>query len=177
MSPLIALVTLSCAAHQQPAPHRVDYRHPPGGSPDSYSMVLDGVTYSSRASFTAAVATLPPHSRLVWYSGCIAFDEIPLGPAPRMTIPEFKSFCSNHRIRFDYQCGLLPDPLITKTFSVSRALRSERTDARQWLETQGVTFPPKATARWDARKQQLTARNTQENLELIALIIEHTKPK
>ena len=155
----------------------MDYRHPPGGGDNSYSMVLDGVTYSNRASFTAAVATLPPRSRLAWYSGCLVFDEIPLGPAPRMTIPEFKAFCSSHRIRFDYQCGLLPDPLITKTLSVSRPLFPERTDARQWLETQGVTFPPKAFARWDARKQTLTVRNSENNLDLIALIIQPAKPE
>jgi len=94
-----------------------------------------------------------------------------------MTIPEFKAFCSNHRIRFDYQCGLLPSPLIAKTFLVSRPLLPEHTNARQWLETQGVTFPPKASACWDERKQNLAVRNTEENLDLIALISEHTNSK
>jgi hypothetical protein len=151
------------------------YYQPSGGGANSYSMVLDGVIYPTRESFTAAVVTLPPRSRLVWRSGCNFFDEIPLGPAPRMTVREFKAFCSSHQIRFEYLYGLYPDPLRTETFSVSGPLCPKDTSIRHWLETQGVAFPPKAFARWDSGNQRLTVRNTDDNLSLIPLIIEHVR--
>jgi hypothetical protein len=76
---LFALATLSCAAGEQPAAHKLDYRRRAAGD---YTMVLDGAEYTTRDTFTAAIAKLPPRSRLTWNSGCTAFDDIPLGAAP-----------------------------------------------------------------------------------------------
>ena len=172
---LISLVTLSCAADERPATYRLGYRHPPGGGADNYAMILDGVDYTTRDAFTAAVAKLPPRSRLSWDTGCIAFEEIPLGPAPRMSIAAFKAFCSSRGIRFDYHCGLAASPLMSRTFSFTTGLVTQRIDAREWLQARGVTFPPGTSARWQPKKHRLAVRNTEENIDLIALIIEHTE--
>lgn len=171
----LALVTLSCATGERPVAHKLSYRHPTGGGVNDYSMMLDGVTYAHRDTFLAAVANLPPRSRLNWYSGCICFEEIPLGPSPRMSIPAFKAFCRSHRIRFEYQCGFRPEPLVTKSFPVSRSLVAAHPDARTWLEAQGVPFPPKASARWDFAKQRLVVCHDAQNLDLVAYLLEYAE--
>ena len=171
----IALVMLSCASGEHPTAHRLGYRHPPGNNPNNYTMILDGVDYADRNAFTTAVAKLPPRSQLVWSSGCIVFDEIPLGSAPRLTISAFKAFCHSHHIRFDYYCGMAPNPLITRTFVVSQPLPA--TDARKWLEARGVQFVPEGSAHWNTTNPSLTAHNTEDQLNLIALILEHINSK
>jgi hypothetical protein len=94
-----------------------------------------------------------------------------------MSITAFKAFCRERRIRFDYDCGLAADPLITKTFSVRAALAAERTGAREWLQARGVTFPPGSFARWQPTKRTLAVCNTQENLDLIELLLQTPQPK
>ena len=135
-------------------------------------MILDGTTYYEHDAFMAAVAKLPPRSRLNWNSGCIVFREIQIGSAPPMSIPAFKAFCRSHRIRFDYQCGLPADPLLTKSFSVPRSFAAAHKDPRQWLESQGVAFPSNSFARWGITKKRLIVRNSVQELELTATIIE-----
>jgi hypothetical protein len=126
---------------------------------------------------TGAVAKLPPRSRLTWDSGCIGFDDIPLGPAPRMSISAFKAFCNDRGIRFEYRCGLPAGPLVTKTFKIPPALAAEATDARAWLQGRGVTFPSGSSARWKPANQTLAVINTRENLDLIELLIPAPQPK
>jgi hypothetical protein len=174
---LIALATLSCAADQHPMAYRLNYHHPSGGGPNDYVMILAGADYTARDAFLAAVAKLPPRSRLTWDSGCIGFDDIPLGSAPRMSIAAFKAFCRDRGIRFDYRCGLSTAPLITKTFSVSSALAAERTDPQDWLQARGVTFPAGSSARWQPARQALAVRNTEENVDLIGLLVQTPKPR
>ncbi len=94
-----------------------------------------------------------------------------------MTISEFEAFCSSHRIRFEYQPGFPSEPLLTKTFRVSPAQSKPGGDARKWLESYGVTFSPNASARWNAKEQTLTVKNTEDNLNLVERIIEVTKSR
>jgi hypothetical protein len=94
-----------------------------------------------------------------------------------MLTDAFKEFCSDRGIRFDYRCGLPAPPLITKIFTISSTLAVEHTDAREWLQARGVTFPTGSSARWQPAKHTLAVRNTEENLDLIELLVQTTKPK
>jgi len=51
---------------------------------------------------------------------------------------------------------------------------SARTTAKDFLESQGVQFPPGATASFNAGGGKLTVRNTQENLDLIDALVENS---
>jgi len=180
---LLASILTACAMADRSPAYNISFAHPPGLRTDDYTLYLNGVAYTDLRKFTEAVAQLPAGSRLVWSSGCFAFSEIPLGPVPRMMIPEFKAFCKRHHIRFNYYCGYEQTTLSTKSFHApnmpfsSGPKKGGGMEAQQWLESQGVEFPKRSFAHWNPSKHELTVRSTTQNLEIVALIVESNRSK
>jgi len=175
----VLVVTISTAASgAEPKIHRLDSLSSSDRSPSKDAMILDGKKYTSLDALLNAIAALPRRSHVIWHSGCIGFDCIPLGPLPRISIAEFKEQCRKRGIRFDYICGLPVEPLVTRKFVLPQSILhspdgdSIRADARKWLYDQGVVFGKDSYAHWWPISKTLVARNTLEQLDLIAAIIE-----
>ncbi len=173
---LASLLLTSCATNKPLAVYRLDCSIHQVEGPMSITHIRHDV-YASLPALKAAVSRLPAGSRLVWDTGCIGFTEIPMGTAPRMRIPEFKKYCRNHRIKFEYSCGLPPESLYTKTFNVSNKPVPGQSnqitfDAKVWLEKEGVLFPPGGFARWQPRKKRLIVRSSEEQLDFVLSILQ-----
>ncbi len=60
--------------------------------------------FGTLEEFKSFVSALPRGSVVRWNSGCFRYDVIPLAHG-RMSIEEFKEYCSQHAIEFQYVCG------------------------------------------------------------------------
>jgi hypothetical protein len=74
------------------------------------------------------------------------------------------------------------DTLVSKTWKVParifKGANGERMDARDYLTTAGITFPPGSSAIYLPDSSRLVVKNTQENLDQIDMIVEsgHMSP-
>lgn len=113
---------------------------------------------------------------------------------PLRTALEYIAQAANLKIKVEpYAVAIVPlneptDILITKEYRVqpdfitnvpsaggelsAEGVAAARTSAREFLEAQGVTFPPGATANYLPSSSKLIVRNTQENLDLIDNLVE-----
>jgi hypothetical protein len=110
VAPIIAIMLFASGALEAATPKMSILKLGGNGIAGSDSwMTLDGVKYSDQAALKAAVAKLPTGRRLEWFSGCIQYSDLPLGPEPRIDIEEFTKFCEAHRVHFTYHCGMPVD--------------------------------------------------------------------
>ncbi len=64
------------------------------------------------------------------------------------------------------------DEFITKEYQVPKGLFTGTQTAREYLETSGVTFPPGASAKYDASNGKLAVHNTTSNIDLTDQIVD-----
>ncbi|MCX6904997.1 MAG: hypothetical protein NTW03_16265, partial [Verrucomicrobia bacterium] len=57
--------------------------------------------FGTLEAFKAFIVTLPPGSVVLWDSGCIRYEMIPLAHSD-MSIQDFKAYCKQHAITFDH---------------------------------------------------------------------------
>jgi len=102
-----ALVLSGCA-HQPPLPGTAVYVvH--GAQPDAdnsqtwhpKAFKVGGQRFGTIEEFTVFITTLPAGSVVHWDSGCIRYEMIPLAHSDT-TIQEFKDYCKQHGVRFEY---------------------------------------------------------------------------
>jgi hypothetical protein len=60
--------------------------------------------FGTLEDFKAFVAALPPGAVVRWNSGCFRYEMIPLAHS-EMTIRDFKVYCGQHGVEFQYVCG------------------------------------------------------------------------
>lgn len=125
----------------------------------------------------------------------LALSDVPLGEALR-----YIATAANLKVKVEpYAVAIVPtneqtDVLITKEYKVPPGFVSQipapaaptggfgggagdaatvaRSGAREFLESQGITFPPGASANFLAASSKLIVRNTQPNLDLIDQLVD-----
>lgn len=131
------------------------------------------------------VLRIPPDSPDFSYPITLTLDKVTLRAAL-----ELVASAANLRLRIDpYAVVIVPktentDVLLTKEFKVPPGFiqstpssapggaTSRRTLAKNFLESQGVTFPEGASANFIPASSRLIVRNTQPNLDLILALVE-----
>jgi hypothetical protein len=114
MKILVALLGLilahsASAEWRLPAPGDVemlgpsDYEESGKHVPRYYS--LAGNRFTTLDDLKRAISQLPPGSKVLLRGGCIAQDEVALGPPPYMSLPAFRRLCRGYHVTFDWYFG------------------------------------------------------------------------
>ncbi|HWX20572.1 MAG TPA: hypothetical protein VN578_11795 [Candidatus Binatia bacterium] len=104
----VVLALSGCASRRSPTTKtvRIHEAAPDADNAQQWPLAFKVGTrrFGTLQDFKAFVAALPPGSVVRWNSGCFRYEMIPLAHS-EMTIRDFKEYCGQHGVEFQYVSG------------------------------------------------------------------------